>query len=438
MQRRRIRRGLPLLALLALVAATVPIVASAGASRGSGDRTLPAGTRFSVRIPDQAAVQQIADLVRRRQLANAGLLTKMETTPQAVWVTKGTPSDARRTVLQAVALATVQHAVPVLVAYDVPGRDCANLSAGGATTTADYEAWIDGFAQGIGNAKAVVILEPDGLGLLPGSNCGGPKDGYPYTDDERYAEINFAVDRLDQQPNAIVYLDGTHTAWQNVHDAATRLIAGGVLRAQGFFLNVSNYQFAPNNAQYGEWISKCITRIQAGNNDCPDQYWNGGPLPSLDAQLFGEWNGVALDRYSVWSDTSTVQDRQTSAINLRYADTTGTVRYVIDTSRDGLGPWQYPASYGTPPGGDGAALDWCNAPGRALGPRPAAQPDPAHPLLDAYLWIKTPGESDGTCNRAGAPAGSPDPEWGGIVDPAAGAWFPQEALQLAQLASSGV
>jgi endoglucanase len=55
-------------------------------------------------------------------------------------------------------------------------------------------------------------------------------------------------------------------------------------------------------------------------------------------------------------------------------------------------------------------------------------------LVDAYLWVKTPGQSDGTCNRNGTAVGSPDPEWGGIVDPAAGAWFPQQALQLAQLA----
>lgn len=54
------------------------------------------------------------------------------------------------------------------------------------------------------------------------------------------------------------------------------------------------------------------------------------------------------------------------------------------------------------------------------------------PLLDAYLWIKIPGESDGTCTRGG-PAGSPDPEWG-VIDPPAGQWFPDQALQLARLA----
>ena len=38
---------------------------------------------------------------------------------------------------------------------------------------ADYQAWVNGFAQGIVNARAAVILEPDALGNLP-SNCGLP------------------------------------------------------------------------------------------------------------------------------------------------------------------------------------------------------------------------------------------------------------------------
>ena len=42
-----------------------------------------------------------------------------------------------------------------------------------------------------------------------------------------------------------------------------------------------------------------------------------------------------------------------------------------------------------------------------------------------------PGESDGECTRGLGPAGDTvDPEWGRI-DPAAGDWFPEMALQLA-------
>ncbi len=60
--------------------------------------------------------------------------------------------------------------------------------------------------------------------------------------------------------------------------------------------------------------------------------------------------------------------------------------FVIDTSRNGLG------SNG----------QWCNARDRALGPPPTGAT--GDPRTDAYLWIKRPGESDGTC-KGGPPAG---------------------------------
>jgi endoglucanase len=66
--------------------------------------------------------------------------------------------------------------------------------------------------------------------------------------------------------------------------------------------------------------------------------------------------------------------------------------YVIDTSRNGAGP--APAS----------KLDWCNPSGRALGTPPTATTGSAH--ADAYLWIKRPGESDGSCDKGDPPAGT--------------------------------
>ncbi len=88
--------------------------------------------------------------------------------------------------------------------------------------------------------------------------------------------------------------------------------------------------------------------------------------------------------------------------------------------------------------------------GRARGPRPRASiptrktgatrptagsatcrlTDTGVALVDAYLWVKLPGESDGECTRGLGPAGTTvDPEWG-RVDPAAGQWFPEMALDL--------
>lgn len=243
--------------LVVVAALLVPVAANAAPA---SDRTLPPNTRFLVPRPNQGAVQQGIDLLRHGHLVDAARIAKMVATPQAVWVTKGTPKDARTAVEKTIALADAQRAVAVLVAYNIPGRDCGGLSAGGALTTADFKAWIDGFAAGIGPHKAVVILEPDALGLIPSScNNGAGEPGF--TDAARYEEINYAVDALEARPNSIVYLDATHSAWLNVHDAASRLLQGGVQRAQGFFLNVSNFQYTPNLVQYGTWISKCIARI---------------------------------------------------------------------------------------------------------------------------------------------------------------------------------
>lgn len=63
---------------------------------------------------------------------------------------------------------------------------------------------------------------------------------------------------------------------------------------------------------------------------------------------------------------------------------TGGKPYVIDTSRNGAGP------------ADGE-LYWCNPSGRALGVQPTTATGNGH--IDAFLWVKRPGDSDGSCGR---------------------------------------
>src|SRR5215472_1953020 len=249
---------------------------AAGSAAGHG---LAQGTRFFVPPPSSGAPQQVLQLLKGHDLKDAKLIAEMETYPRAVWFTSGTPAQVTQQVRQTMAQAAIQRAVPVLVAYDIPGRDCAQYSAGGALTQADYQAWIAGFAAGIGRGKAIVILEPDSLGLLP-SNCGGPSSTYPFTDDERYAEIQYAVTTLEAQPGASVYLDGTHSAWQSVGTMTQRLLAAGVQQSQGFFINVSNYQPTPNLVDYGTWISDCIAMVTQNSfnpANCGSQYYPANP-----------------------------------------------------------------------------------------------------------------------------------------------------------------
>jgi endoglucanase len=388
----------------AFVTALVALTPGTAAAHGSSH------TRFYVPPPHKEAIRQALQLLRQHRVRDALLIGALEATPKAVWVTKGTPDDARAAVRDTIRGAARQHAVPVLVAYNIPGRDCGGLSAGGALTTADYEAWIDGFAKGIGNSRAIVILEPDGLGLLP-SNCGA---GYPFTDAQRYEELNYAVDRLGQGASTSVYLDGTHSAWLSVGDIALRLATAGVQRATGFFTNVSNYRLLDYERTYATWISKCI----AFANNAEEGGWRLGHYDWCASQYFSPLGPVNPNDISTWVYTDQWYDQ-----NLGTAQPTA--HFVTDTSRNGQGPWTPPAGKYPDP------QDWCNPPGRGLGARPTT--NTGNPLDDALLWVKVPGESDGTCTR-GAPAGSVDPEWG-VVDPAAGQWFPQQALQLAQLAS---
>ncbi|WP_319452843.1 MULTISPECIES: glycoside hydrolase family 6 protein [unclassified Mycobacterium] len=69
---------------------------------------------------------------------------------------------------------------------------------------------------------------------------------------------------------------------------------------------------------------------------------------------------------------------------------TGGKPYVIDTSRNGAGPAE-------------GEMYWCNPSGRALGARPTT--DTGNGNIDAFLWVKRPGESDGSCGSGEPGAG---------------------------------
>jgi endoglucanase len=423
------------------VAGPWPAAASAAAAPGAsaGQRGLSPGTRFFVPPPSDGAPQQVLKLLSSGDRKDAALITEMEATPRAVWLTSGTPAQVRQQVRQTMAEAAVERAVPVLVAYDIPGRDCAQYSAGGALSQADYQAWISGLAQGIGTGRAAVILEPDALGNLP-SNCGLPASSYPFTDAERIAELQYAVGALERDPGVSVYLDGTHSAWQSVGTMAQRLLEADVQRAQGFFVNVSNYQPTAELLDYGTWISDCIAMV----TDSSNAFYNN------PAGCASQYYPATQSDFSTWDLTT-----QWYAQNM--GDAVAKTHFVVDTSRNGRGPdsmRQYASAPYNQPASVVSTLaggNWCNPPGSGLGLRPTAST--GVPLLDAYLWVKTPGQSDGQCDSAGGARawdytdytqpGWPttasgqslfDPLWG-TDDPAAGDWFGQQALQLVQLAS---
>ncbi|WP_405915788.1 glycoside hydrolase family 6 protein [Streptomyces sp. NBC_00728] len=354
------------------------------------------GPALYVPDPNPAAYQQVLGLARAGRFRDAAGILAMVNTPQAVWFGDETPAEVERQVRAVVRDAGREHAVPALVLYDIPGRDCSNYSAGGAADTADYQAWIDAVARGIGHGDAIVTLEPDALALLP-ADC-GQDDAQGTKTAARYTEVNYAVDALEPLPGTRVYLDTGHPGWQSVNSIVPRLIKGGVARASGFYTNASNYQTDDANSWYGKLISSCLAYADSGGDvaECPNQWWS-----RADAQA--------------WLDAHV------------HASPSRMKHFVTDSSRNGVGTWTPPAGKYTD------AQDWCNPPDRGLGARPTLRT--GDPLQDARLWIKTPGESDGLCLRG--TAGPEDPERG-TVDPKAGDWFPDQALELSRLASPPV
>lgn len=143
---------------------------------------------------------------------------------------------------------------PILVAYNIPGRDCGGASSGGAGSESAYRTWIDAFATAIGGRDAVVVIEPDAVAQL---------DCLP-NDTERQIRLNllnYATQRFrDAAPNAWAYLDGGNAGWIPAGTMAQRLDAAGVANVRGFSVNVSNFYPTAQSESYGSAVVTAIGR----------------------------------------------------------------------------------------------------------------------------------------------------------------------------------
>ncbi|MBC2877788.1 MULTISPECIES: glycoside hydrolase family 6 protein [Streptomyces] len=286
--------------------------------------------------PNGNAARQAARLLGSGKEQEARLIAKIAQQPVAEWIGVDDPESQTRGFTEAAAKADRDA---LLVLYNIPHRDCGQYSQGGAADGDSYRAWLDRAASGIGDRRATVILEPD---ALPHMEDGCTPQQFH---EERYALLKEAVRRLKALPRTKVYLDAGNPSWVTPADRmAEPLRRAGIDRADGFALNVSNFQTTQASKEYGHTLSALV----------------------------------------------------------------GYKHFVIDTSRNGNGPLS---------DGDHEKA-WCNPSGRALGEPPTTRTGDR--LVDAYLWVKRPGESDGACK------GGPD----------AGEWWETYALELARNARS--
>ncbi|WP_306204473.1 glycoside hydrolase family 6 protein [Actinoplanes sp. RD1] len=242
---------------------------------------------------------------------------RIASVPQARWFASYNPGTVQSEVDSLTAAAAQAGKTPIMVLYNIPGRDCSGASAGGAPDHASYRAWIDRVAAGLQGRAAAIILEPDVLSLM--SNCQSQD-----LQNQVYASMAYAGKKLKAaSARAKVYFDAGHSAWLAPADIAARLNRAEIATsADGIAVNVSNYRTTAETIPY-------VRNVIAAT-------------------------GVSG------------------------------LKGVIDTSRNGNGP---------------AGSEWCDPAGRAIGTPSTDQV--ADPILDAYLWIKLPGEADGCIAAAG-------------------------------------
>ncbi|MDP9416802.1 MAG: glycoside hydrolase family 6 protein, partial [Actinomycetota bacterium] len=197
--------------------------------------------------------------------------SRIASQPQARWFTVPNAAQTQTEVTNYVNAAAAKGQVPVIVAYALPFRDCGQYSSGGFSNWTDYNTWINAVATAIGSSDAVVILEPDSLGLI---SCLSSTQLQ-----QRYTGLSNAVSTLkSRSPNARVFLDGGHSNWNGATEQANRLRNAGVLKADGFFSNVSNFRYTSDEVSYGRTIRSILgTQLQ----QVIDTSRNGrGPLGS--------------------------------------------------------------------------------------------------------------------------------------------------------------
>ncbi len=202
-------------------------------------------------VDPQSNARKAADARRSYDPIGAAALDKTAAGSSADWFGDWVPvSSLAATVSARVSTETSAGALPVLVAYAIPHRDCGSYSAGGEPTADAYRQWITQLAAGIGSRKAVVVVEPDALPLL---DCLSASDQR-----ERLGLISGAVTALSANPGTTVYLDAGGPNWQPASVMAARLSQANVAHARGFSLNVSGFNTNALVTSYGDSVSSLV------------------------------------------------------------------------------------------------------------------------------------------------------------------------------------
>jgi len=338
------------------------------------------------------------------------------------------------------AASSSQPIVIEVVIYDLPDRDCSALASNGELTVANnglatYESqYIDPIAAAMSqskysNLRIVAIIEPDSLPNLV-TNLSIAKCAEANSSGAYVQGVQYALNKLHAISNVYNYVDIGHNGWlgwtSNFQPAVT-LIANAIKGTTAGGNSVDG--FISDTANYTVTSEPFMTANES---------IGGNPVRSA---TFFQWD--------------TYIDEATYDVDIRNAFISAGLQsgigMLIDTSRNGWGGPNRPTAASTSTDlntfVNASRIDkrvgrgnWCNQPG-GIGSRPQANPMTG---IAAFVWIKPPGESDGSSSLIPTGPSNPtgkgfdrmcDPTFGGdslnnnlptgamANAPVSGAWF---------------
>jgi len=283
-----------------------------------------------------------------------------------------------------------------LVIYNLPGRDCAALASNGELGPTEIDKYktqyIDPIAAILADTKyaglrIVTTVEIDSLPNLvtnvspratATANCDTMKANGNYV-----KGVGYALNKLGDAPNVYNYVDAGHHGWLGWDDnfAPSAALFKEAATAEGATV-ADVHGFIVNTANYSALKENYFTINDSVNG------------ASVRTSKWIDWN-----RYV--DEQSYAQAMRTQLVSIGFPSGLG---MLIDTSRNGWGGTARPTGPGATTNVDtyvdGGRYDrrintgnWCNQSGAGLGERPQASPATG---IDAYVWMKPPGESDGS------------------------------------------
>jgi len=386
--------------LLALAATSVTAAPSPFGKPGKGavqsdnpfiGKELFANSRYAKKV--EATIKYF---LKKGDWLNAGRARTVQKIPSFFWIsnTKDIP-DLKPLIKEALfkQKITGKKQLLQLVVYNLPDRDCSAKASDGQFKLSEdglnkYKAYVDDIAKIIKSKEGkqlnyVVVIEPDSLGNMVTNmaveKCAGAASAYK-------EGTSYTIAKL-QGDNIDLYIDAAHGGWLGWNDnlAPSAAIFAEVLEGAK---NITN--------------GKAVVRGLATNVSNYNQY------QSVVRENFTEWSNS-------WDEWNYVNSLTPHLEAVGYP-----AHFIVDQGRAGRGAIKQ--EWG----------QWCNIANAGYGTRPTSDQKVLNNTnVDAIVWVKPGGESDGTSDETAARfdemCRSPVAK---IPAPEAGEWFNEYIVDL--------